>query len=256
MLTDTHCHLNFSCFTSTLPTLISDAKQSGITQFIIPSTDASRWQSIEKLSDDFNCIYYALGIHPRFLKDFKKTDLNLLSEKLKLSPKKCVAIGEIGLDKFSEADDQQQELVFIEQLKIAIENKLPIILHVVKNQQRVIEILKQLNFKEGGVYHGFSGSLEVANEFIKLGFKLGVGGVITYPNSTKTRKTVSEIPLSAIVLETDAPDMPLYQQKNAINTPQSIHQILDELILLRSETKEIITAQIKTNTKMLFRKLT
>ena len=252
MLTDTHCHLNFSCFTPTLPSLIHDAQQAGITQFIIPSTDASRWQSIEELSHKFGCIYYALGIHPRFLKDYKSEDLSLLSEKLKSSPNKCVAIGEIGLDKFSEAADQQQEFVFIAQLKIATENKLPVLLHIVKKQQRVIEILKQLNFKEGGVYHGFSGSLEVANEFIKLGFKLGIGGVITYPNSTKTRQTVSEIPLSAIVLETDAPDMPLYQQVNPINTPQNITKILDKLILLRSENKAIITTQIKTNTKMLF----
>ena len=255
MLTDTHCHLNFSCFKPTLSRLISDAKQSGITQFIIPSTDASRWQSIEKLSDEFNCVYYALGIHPRFLKDFKKTDLDLLSEKLKLLPKKCVAIGEIGLDKFSEANEQQQEFVFIEQLKIAKENKLPIILHIVKKQQRVLEILKQLNFKEGGVYHGFSGSLEVANEFIKLGFKLGIGGVITYPNSTKTRDTISKIPLSAIVFETDSPDMPLYEQKGKQNTPNSIIEILNTLISIRSETREKITKQIHINTQNLFGEL-
>ncbi len=252
MLTDTHCHLNFPCFDQSLASLLTQAQHLGIKRFIIPATAPNTWQKIERLSLEYQAIYYALGIHPQFLNDFTDQDLCLLSDKLNSRVVKCIAIGEIGLHKCSGEKEQRQELVFRAQLKLAIQAKLPVILHIVKRQQRVLEILKALNFKEGGVYHAFSGSIEIAKEFIKLGFKLGIGGVITDPCSVKTRKTVSQIPLSAIVLETDAPGMPLFNQAESVNTPLNILPILAVLYDLRNESHEVIRLQIEKNVNALF----
>lgn len=252
MLTDTHCHLNFPCFEQSLLSLLTVAQRLGVKRFIIPATDAKSWGQIELLSLEHKAVYYALGIHPRFLDDFTEQDLCLLSDKLHDRTEKFIAIGEIGLHKCSDEKQKLQELVFTAQLKLAMQAKLPVILHIVKKQQRVLEILKALNFKEGGVYHAFSGSIEMATEFIKLGFKLGIGGVITYPGSTKTRKMVSEIPLSSIVLETDSPSIPLFNQDQGVNTPINILRILDVLYDLRNETKELIRQQIEKNVNSIF----
>lgn len=252
MLTDTHCHLNFPCFDQSLSSLLTQAQQRGVFRFIIPATDPKTWKKIEMLSLEYKAVYYALGIHPQFLDDFNDQDLCLLSDKLNDRAVKFIAIGEIGLHKCSDEKEQLQELVFSAQLKLALQAKLPVILHIVKKQQRVLEILKALNFKEGGVYHAFSGSIEMANEFIKLGFKLGIGGVITAPCSVKTRKTVSKIPLSAIVLETDSPSMPLFNQTESINTPLNILPILEVLYDLRNEKREAIRLQIEKNVNAIF----
>ncbi|MCP4324067.1 MAG: TatD family hydrolase [Alteromonadales bacterium] len=252
MFIDSHCHLDFPCFSSDLESILKAIVQAKITKLIIPATQASSWQSIEKLSKDNLPIYYALGIHPHFLSSFQTQDLPLLKEKLLNRNHKCIALGEIGLDKFAQASQSQQELVFIEQLKIAEELKLPIILHCVKKQDRIITLLKEHNFKQGGVYHAFSGSLEVAETFIKLGFKLGVGGVITYPNSTKTRQTVTKLPIESMVLETDAPDMSIYQQQTAHNDPLNIQTIFDSLLSLRHESKSQLATQLYQNTFNIF----
>ena len=252
MFIDSHCHLDFPCFTTGIETLLAQLAQQNINKLIIPATQASSWDNIEKLANRYPALYYALGIHPHFLDSFQKNDLLTLKDKLLTSGVKRVALGEIGLDKFARADIKQQEFVFIEQLKIAKQLKLPIILHCVKKQGRVIEILKAQSFNHGGVYHAFSGSLETANEFIKLGFKLGIGGVITYPNSTTTRQTVAKLPIESLLLETDAPDMPIYQQHTSNNSPLNIIPIFNVLSELRNEPKSQLATQLYNNAFNLF----
>lgn len=252
MFIDSHCHLDFSCFSEGFETLLSQCKQQNITKLIIPATQQRSWNNIECLSQQHRALYYALGLHPHFLEQFQEQHLTLLKEKLSKADRKCVALGEIGLDKFAPVQPELQEFVFVEQLKIAEQFKLPIILHCVKKQSRVLAILKQQKFNYGGVYHAFSGSTEVAREFIKLGFKLGVGGVITYPNSTKTRETLSHLPIEALVLETDAPDMPLYQQRKTLNSPLNIIPIFNALTELRNEPKSQLATQLYTNIGNIF----
>ncbi|MGB5444145.1 MAG: TatD family hydrolase, partial [Psychromonas sp.] len=138
------------------------------------------------------------------------------------------------------------------QLKIAQQLALPVILHVVKKQGRMLEILRQQKFTQGGVYHAFSGSAEVALAFIKLGFKIGVGGVITYPNSVTTRATIAALPLESLVLETDAPDMPVYQQEQADNSPLNLLKVFAALMTLRSESESELASQLYLNTRSLF----
>lgn len=256
MFIDSHCHLNFDCFGDDREALNSALQKANINKLIIPGTDAKRWPEVAALAAQNVGFYYALGIHPHFLDTFEEAQLSdlqsLLTEALAADNNKCVALGEIGLDKLITTELAEQEAVFLKQLAIAESLKLPVILHVVKTQARVLALLKQAKFSHGGVYHAFSGSVEVANEFIKLGFKLGIGGVITYPKSHKTRLTVSQLPLSCFVLETDAPDMPIYQQSEAYNSPLNLPIIFQSLCELRKESVQHVSAQIYDNTNLIF----
>jgi len=254
MFIDSHCHLDFPCFAAQLDALLAQLQAKQITQVIIPATQRSSWKAIQALCATHTPCYYGLGIHPHFLDSFEPDDLLALEQLLSHRDKKCLALGEMGLDKYASADMQLQERVFTRQLQLAEKFTLPVILHVVKKQSRVLEILKTQRFTQGGVYHAFSGSYEVALEFIKLGFKLGIGGVITYPNATKTQQAIRRLPIESFLLETDAPDMPLYLQQEACNSPLNLTTIFESLCLLRNESKACLAAQIAKNTATIFLK--
>lgn len=256
MFFDSHCHLNFECFNDDRTVLMESLISASINKILIPGTDAKRWLDIIQLVKKSERLHFSLGIHPHFLDSFEDKHLIeleiLLRSELNKADNRCVALGEIGLDKRIDIDFSLQEKVFLAQIQIAQSLKLPVILHVVKTQSRVLALLKQIKFNYGGVYHAFSGSEEIANEFIKLGFKLGVGGVITYPAAIKTRKTLSNLPLNSLVLETDAPDMPIYLQQSRDNSPLNIIAIYNALCELREESPEVIEQQLYLNTRSLF----
>lgn len=252
MFIDSHCHLDFSCFDNEREAILEKLKSQKINKLLIPGTHRSGWSKISYLCQINTNLYYSIGCHPHFLDHFQDDDLQYLETLLNNKNKQCVALGEIGLDKFAKTDMDTQERVFLAQLKIAEKFKLPIILHVVKKQGRVLELLSESGFTQGGVYHAFSGSQEVALAFIKLGFKIGVGGVITYPNSTTTKNTVANLPIESLLLETDAPDMPLYNQQQAFNTPLNLVAIFDALAELRSEDENCLATQLYKNTKAIF----
>lgn len=256
MFIDSHCHLNFPCFDLQREALLLALQEEQISDLIIPATHRAEWENIMALTAKHRHLHHALGYHPRFLEYYQQGDLDVLQQMLsnvdKNDENKAVAIGEIGLDKYAKTSMVMQELLFIEQLKIAEKLQLPVILHIVKKQGRVLEILKEQNFTQGGVYHAFSGSLEVALAFIKLGFKMGVGAVITNPQSITTRKTISELPIESLLLETDAPDMPLHLQSRGSNSPLNLPLIFESLLSLRSESKHGLATQILQNTRSIF----
>ncbi|WP_094752236.1 TatD family hydrolase [Psychromonas sp. CD1] len=252
MFIDSHCHLNFKCFNDDIMAILAQLKEKKINKLIIPSTHAKEWASIQHMAQTHDVIYYALGVHTQFLHSYKESDLKYLQTLLEKKPKKCVALGEIGLDKGVSFSAEEQEILFIKQLQLAEKFQLPIILHCVKKQGRVLEILKACHFSQGGVYHGFSASVEVGNEFIKLGFKLGIGGVITHPNAIKVRASIAHLPLTSLLLETDAPDMHLHQQSQKNNTPLNVIPIFECLNNLRNEEKSCISTQLYKNTLAIF----
>jgi len=252
MFIDSHCHLDFPCFRDDLNSLLAELQCNQISKVIIPGTQASGWNNIIQLSHKHEALHYALGLHPHFLDSSSELQLTQLQAKLMLGDIKCIALGEIGLDKFAAADAMLQEHLFIKQLQLAEQLQLPVIIHCVKKQSRVLALLKEQQFTQGGVYHAFSGSIEVAREFIKLGFKLGIGGVITYPNANKTRQAIANLPIESLVLETDAPDMPIYQQQTTHNSPVNIIAIFNALSELRSESKAQLAAQLYNNTTNIF----
>lgn len=252
MFIDSHCHINFACYDRQRETLLASLQVHGIDKLIVPGTHRGDWQNIINLCHEHSNLYYSLGYHPHFLDYYKDDDLAYLQVLLSTKESRCVALGEIGLDKRVNTDIKVQEAIFIAQVKIAEKCKLPIILHVVQKQGRVLELLRQLKFTQGGVYHAFSGSEEVALAFISLGFKIAVGGLITHPNAVKTRKTISLLPIESLVLETDAPDMPIYQQRESLNTPLNLLTIFSSLAELRSESKACLAAQLYKNTLAIF----
>jgi TatD DNase family protein len=189
----------------------------------------------------------ALGIHPMYVAGAVPEDLTALREMIVLHHP--VAIGEIGLDFFvPDYDRKRQEFYFSEQLKIAREFDLPVLLHIRRAQDTVLKFLRLFKVR-GGIAHAFSGSRQQAEEFIKLGFKLGFGGAMTYDRATKLRELAVTLPLDSIVLETDAPDMPPEFIGKARNSPEYLPRIAGILAELRgmavAEVVEATTANAR-----------
>ncbi|WP_374681661.1 TatD family hydrolase, partial [Accumulibacter sp.] len=192
----------------------------------------------------------AYGIHPLYVQQAGASDLLRLKEWLPRAAAGAappVAVGEIGLDLFvADPAIDRQEYFFAEQLKIARENDLPVLLHVRRSVDRVLRQLRRIRVR-GGIAHAFNGSRQQADEFIKLGFKLGFGGAMTHPGSTRIRGLAASLPLAAIVLETDAPDMPPEWLAGARNTPVELPRIADLLAALRGIDRDQLAAATSAN---------
>lgn len=253
-LFDTHCHLDLDPFSSTVETELRQAQQQGVVRFLIPSVGPENWSTVALLAKQhLNTFYYALGIHPHFLPSLTACQvLSLLEEQLSQSNQACVAVGECGLDAMVSDSAQHQETILKGQLEIAQSARLPVVLHSRKTHNRLLQIIKQSRFTQGGVIHAFSGSEQEAKQFIALGFKLGVGGIITYPRANKTRRAIAAVPLEHLVLETDSPDMPLCGFQGQINTPSQLPLILNELALLKQQDPEILADILWQNSHRLF----
>jgi TatD DNase family protein len=249
VLIDSHCHLDFSCFEHDRVEVLNNCTRLAVNTIVIPGTQASKWQRQIELCDLYPQLRFALGLHPYFLNSFKSAHLVHLGNLLNQHQNKVLALGEIGLDKHIDVDWKLQVNVFEQQLTIAKEHALPVILHHRNSHNELIRILKVNKFSQGGIVHAFSGSLQEAYTYLDLGFKIGIGGGITYSRANKTRKTITQLPLSCLVLETDAPDMPLMGKQGKRNSPEYLPEIFESLLALRSETKQQILHACLHNVK-------
>ena len=250
---DSHCHLDFLPFAGNESYYLQKAQEKGVTKFIVPSVNKSNWASVVSLSQQHSSIYYALGIHPLFISDDYQSEIDLLKLSLQEHRDKCVAIGECGLDFWDpECDRDAQIYVFREQCLLAKQYQLPLIIHSRKSHDHVLKRLREIKLEKGGVIHGFSGSLQQANQFIELGFYIGVGGVISYERAKKTKMVVSQLPLDKVLLETDAPDMPLFGFQGKKNTPDKVQKVCEHLALIRKESMQTISETVYKNTTSLF----
>jgi TatD DNase family protein len=188
----------------------------------------------------------AYGIHPMYTDTAVPNDLDVLRDYLKQH--KPIAIGEIGLDFFIKHYDQtRQEHFFVEQLKLARDFDLPVLLHIRHAQDTILKHLRQIKVP-GGIAHAFNGSRQQADEFIKLGFKLGFGGAMTYPRATKLRELATTLPLENIVLETDAPDIPPdFLERGLPNEPKYLAHIAQTLAELRGMSLEEVAQATTEN---------
>ena len=165
-------------------------------------------------------------------------------------------MGECGLDLFQKRRDYDSQVeVFSAQVELAEKFNLPLILHVRKAHDQAMKIIKVKKFSYCGIVHCYSGSLQQATRYIDLGFKLGIGGVVTYDRSHKLHRTISNLPLSAFVLETDAPDIPVSGRQKTRNTPEFIPDIFKAFVKYRDESETEIMSQLYRNTLELFPKL-
>ena len=220
---DSHCHLDFDCFTD-LESTLAACKDAGVDHCVVPATTASSWQKIIQISQTHGMVSYAFGLHPYFVNQHSDADLHELSKFV--TRNRPAAIGEIGLDYFDDRlDKARQHFLFEEQVKIAIEHELPLILHVRKANDQVFSLLRKLRFEKGGIVHAFSGSLQQAQRFLDLGFVLGFGGASTYSRAKRLHSLIRDLPLDAIVLETDSPDMAPSFARGEINSPANLPEI-------------------------------
>ena len=223
---DTHCHLDAPEFAPDRDAVRAAAQAAGVTHLVIPAVQRSHWQDVIALAHRHGDSY-ALGIHPLYTPGAQDSDIAALRELLsqQRSDPHLVAVGEIGLDFFVPGLDEQRQIWFYEQqIRLAREFGLPVILHVRKSSDRLLKTLRQHRVA-GGIAHAFNGSAQQAQAFIDLGFKLGFGGAITYERALKLRELAACLPLEALVLETDAPDIPphwLYStaEQRAAGQPQ------------------------------------
>lgn len=253
MFYDTHCHFDFPPFAGDEQPSLKRAAEAGVEKIIVPAVEARYFRRIEVLAETHSAIYAALGLHPIAIQHHREEDLDLLEEALRKKSPKLIAIGEIGLDLYM-ADplfDKQQQFLDA-QLRLAKRYALPVILHSRRTHDTLAGLLKRHHLPSAGVVHGFSGSLQQALRFVDLGYRIGVGGTITYPRASKTRSAIARLPLSSLLLETDAPDMPLNGWQGQPNRPERALCVYQALCDLRSESAEEIAIALKENAEALF----
>ncbi len=249
-LADAHCHLDFDVFDVDRDELLVQCKNQDIGLLVVPSVDRENWEAVLRLAERYPLVSPCIGLHPYFIDRHKEKDL-LALEVLLRERNDVVAIGEIGLD--ATVGDLNRQVYFLErQIELANELHLPVVMHSRQTHNLLLKTIKQQPPLFGGLLHGFSGSVEQAKAFWKEGIYLGVGGVISYERAKKTRRTFSEIPLDAVVLETDSPDMPLYGRQGQRNTPLSVIEIYKEFNALRDESEVVVYRQLWENTLKLF----
>lgn len=247
MLTDTHCHL-FREYFSDVNKVIMDAETNGVMKYISAADNIESIKEMLELSKSYKNIYIAIGIHPENCEEDLKVLENILENNK--NNKKIVAIGEIGLDYYYGKDCRERQLeVFDYQLSLAEEYNLPVVIHSREAALDTINMLKKHNVR--GVIHCFSGSLETALEYIKMGMYIGVGGVMTFKNS-KIDEIIKEIPLEKIVLETDSPYLTPEPFRKYSNEPKYIRVIAEYLANLKNISLEEVAKTTENNVTDIF----
>lgn len=255
MFIDTHCHLDAEEFGDTQAGIVRDTQAAGVGRIVVPSVTRANFEVVRDLCERFPNCAPAYGIHPMYADSAMPDDLLVLRDYLQRH--QPVAVGEIGMDFFITHHDQaRQEYFFVEQLKLACEFDLPVLLHIRRAQDTVLKQLR-LHKVRGGIAHAFNGSRQQADEFIKLGFKLGFGGAMTYPRATRLRELAATLPLDSIVLETDAPDIPPeFLARGEPNKPEYVPRIAETLATLRGMPLEEVAQATTANALSALPKLT
>ncbi len=256
---DTHVHLDARELAPGLAQVREAASAAGVGHCVIPAVEVSNFDAVRTLAHRFGDSY-ALGIHPLCTGNAGDADLEELDQALtrhKDDPR-LVAVGEIGLDYFVEGlDGPKQEHLYREQLKLARKHRLPVLLHVRRSADKLLKELRRIEV--GGIAHAFNGSEQQAQEFIKLGFKLGFGGTVTFDRSLQIRRLAASVPLEALVMETDSPDIPphwLYRtaeqraagEAQGLNTPVELPRIAAVVAGLRGMAVKEFQAAVMENT--------
>jgi len=231
-LIDTHTHLDFPDFDADRTPLLARSRALGVERMVVLGVDQRHWQRVWDLVQTDPHLYAAFGLHPVYLNEHRPehlTELRAWLTRLDGHAQLC-AVGEIGLDYFlPQLDRDAQQRLFEGQLQLAADFNLPALLHVRRSHAQVIATLKRFKLKRGGIIHAFAGSREEAREYIKLGFKLGVGGAATWPQALRLRKVLADLPLDALVLETDAPAMAPAMFPHQRNSPVHLPNICQAL---------------------------
>ena len=246
---DTHAHYNDKAFNEDRTNLLDSFTESGILGVINCGTDIEESKNSIALSKEYDFMYCAVGFHPE---EIHKANENYLNEIKELSKhKKCVAIGEIGLDYYWVKDNkEEQKRIFTEQVILANELNLPVIIHSRDAHNDTLEILKK--YKPKGVLHCFSGSVEVMKEVLKLGMYIGLGGAVTFKNARVPLEVAKELPLERLLLETDCPYMSPVPMRGKRNQSTYISFVAEKIAEVKNLTKEEVLTTANNNAFKLF----
>lgn len=255
-LTDTHCHLDFPAFEKDLDVVLNTCMEKNVHRFVLPGVVEKGWDAMLRICKKYPQCFAAPGLHPCFTSRHTRTDLDRLEALLNAQKKKIIAVGETGLDHYipNPAEKIQQEY-FEAQVALAKQGGYPLLLHVRKAHDPVAKHLKKQQFDQRGIVHCYSGSLQQAKRYLNLGFKLGVGGVITYDGAKRLQKVVQSLPLEAFVLETDAPDLPIQGKTKQRNSPAFIPDIFQAFCRYRPEPQEEVEHALRENTQQVFHRM-
>lgn len=247
MWVDTHCHLDAAEFDADRDAVAARARAAGVGMIVVPAVEVDNFSAVSACCRRYSGCVPAWGIHPLYVARAREEDLERLREQIRHEPP--VAVGEIGLDFFvPHADMSRQQFFFAEQLRIAREFGLPVLLHIRRAQDAVLAQLRRIAVP-GGIAHAFNGSRQQAQMFLDLGFKLGLGGAMTFPRATRLRAHAAELPLESLVLETDAPDIPPAFSIGGRNSPEYLPRIGGELAALRGMGPEDLALATSANAR-------
>ncbi len=254
MVIDSHAHINSDKCEKDIDLLIADMKEDNLESLISVSYDLESSKENLQLAKKYENVYAAIGVHPIDIDYYNAEMESFILENA--SEKKVVAIGEIGLDYYYQKENkEEQKRVFIEQIKLAKKCNLPIIVHVRDAMADTYEILEKYAKGVGGVIHCYSGSLEMAEKFIALGFKLGFTGVITFPNNKNSEKVINGISIEDILIETDCPYMTPVPHRGKINKPKYVNFVAEKVAEMKNMSLEDVEKITVENTKRVFPKM-
>lgn len=248
MFIDVHCHLD-SNYYDDIDKVINNAKKNNVNKLIYNGCNKKSNKEVIKLINKYDSVYGAVGYHPTELEDANEKDYELLENLL--SNKKILAIGEIGLDyHYPDTNKEKQKYAFRRQLKLAEKHNIPVIVHSRDAIQDTFDIMSEYNIK--GVIHCFSGSVEMAKEFIKKGFLISIGGIITFKNAKNIIEVIKNIDLSYILLETDSPYLTPEPFRKEQNEPMYIPIIASRIADILNVSIEEVSSKTTENAKRLF----
>lgn len=251
---DSHCHINDKAFLFKEGEYIKEAVNSGVTNFLVVGCDYLTSAKASEITVIYKECCAAVGIHPSDSKNIDKDDLKRIEEILQKGHN-IVAVGEIGLDYYWDKEEnikKNQKEYFIKQIDLANKYNLPISIHCRDAYEDCLRILKEHPVKKGGVMHCYGGSKEMMNEFIKLGFYIGIGGTVTFKNAVKIKEVAQVVPSDKYLLETDAPYLAPTPHRGEQNHSKYLFLVRDQIASLRNVSPEQVDKETTENFKRLF----
>ncbi len=248
MIFDTHAHYDDEQFDADREELLDSMAEQGVGTIVNVSASYPSCEQVTEMVQKYPFMYAAVGVHPDHV-----GDLNARMKKL-FANDKVIAVGEIGLDYYWDNESHDlQKAWFIRQLELARELDLPVLIHSREAAADTMDIMKEHAEGISGVIHCYSYSKEMAREYVKMGFYIGVGGVVTFKNARKLKETVVEIPLTSIVLETDCPYLAPEPNRGKRNNSAYIRYVAEEIAKIKGITYEEVVAQTEENARKMYR---
>ena len=252
MIFDSHAHYDDEAFNEDREAILNSLPKNGISPIVNVSAQLSGVTATVELTEKYPFIYGSVGVHPDHVGELSEEKIQWMKELA--GREKIVAVGEIGLDHYWDTEsDEVQRKWFIRQLELAKEVNLPVIIHSREASQETFDIMKEHHAgSTGGVIHCYSGSKEMAAEYLKMGYYIGIGGVVTFKNARKLKETAEAVPLSSILLETDSPYLAPVPNRGKRNSSLNLPYVAQEIAQIKGITAEEVIETTNRNAKKLF----